>query len=223
MAISKVSASGIFGAPLNPTSIFNLNHNHFFQSLTPSTSNDSLSKVDIDNLTLKLNTPCTPKEMKQRREMLKKVLNDPKILVKFRSVYEIGDLLGDGAFGFVFSVLRKEDSKEFAAKFIMSNKLPSESWVNHNGENVPAEVFALSALNHPNIIKYENHYVDQEFVILITELHGCSWNPTNPKLDFVKNPGLKFKYRPKQATARSGQSLGYRTSSDLFECIDARI
>ena len=175
-------------------------------------------------MSLNLNTPCTPEEHKARKELLRRLLNEThKLSDRFNKNYKFGDLMGDGAFGFVFSIIRLTDNVELAAKFIVRNKLPKESWVLlDNKELVPVEVHVLKQLNHPNVIKYVEHIMERDFVVLITELHGCSWHTSNPKLDFVKNPGLKFKYRPKKTLECNGRQIGHRTSSDLFECIDAR-
>ena len=76
-------------------------------------------------------------------------------------------------------------------------------------------------LDHPNIIQFIEYVIEDKFVLLITELHGTSWDASNLLLDPTSNPGLKFKYREKTIKAED-QTIPNRTSCDLFECIDAR-
>lgn len=90
-----------------------------------------------------------------------------------------------------------------------------------DGELIPVEVKMLKGLSHPNIITYVEHIIENDFVLLVTELHGTAWDASNLNLDPFKNPGLKFKYREKVFSAK-GKTGVSRTSCDLFECIDAR-
>ena len=133
----------------------------------------------------------------------------------------MGDLLGNGAFGFVITATRISDNLEVAVKFIVKSKLSADMWeVDDFGESLPKEVALLSTLSHRNIIKYIEHIVDKDYILLVTELHGCCWNISNPELNPTKNMGLKTStniYPP------SPQDVRKRTSCDLFECIDARI
>jgi hypothetical protein len=168
-----------------------------------------------------LNTPTTDAaEEELRNRLLRDLIHGRTILSPlFTEHYVLGDLLGDGAFGFVFSAKRKQVDTEVAVKFIIRSKIPAYNWkVLENGDKVPQEIAVLSTLEHPNIVKYLGYVLEKDFVLLITELHGTSWDPSNPALDKHKNPGLKFQYKPvpQQPGIRS------RTSCDLFECIDAR-
>ncbi|KAJ3000866.1 hypothetical protein HDV02_002329 [Globomyces sp. JEL0801] len=133
----------------------------------------------------------------------------------FASKYDVGDLLGDGAFGFVFTATKKEDQVEVAVKFIERAKI--SNWVTYEktGEHMPSEIHTLLTLNHPNIIKYIEHINESDYILLVTELHGTPWDASNLQLDPKNNPGLKFKFRPKVPKGKR------RTSCDLFECIDA--
>jgi hypothetical protein len=137
---------------------------------------------------------------------------------QFTSRYELGDLLGDGAFGFVFTAKRLADGVEVAVKFIIKSKIAKDSWLIVGDEKLPNEVATLQRLSHPNVIQYIEHIIEADYILLITELHGTSWDASNLELDPLNNPGLKFKFREK-----TGKVFRSRTSCDLFECIDARM
>ncbi|KAI9140390.1 kinase-like domain-containing protein [Paraphysoderma sedebokerense] len=95
------------------------------------------------------------------------------------------------------------------------------------------EIYLLKSLNHPNIIKFLDCFEDDNYIIMVTELHGTSWDSTNPVLDPNTHPGLKSEPRRMRvgsegkgdahtlASLSSSQKemLRQRTSCDLFECI----
>ena len=81
---------------------------------------------------------------------------------------------------------------------------------------LPNEIVILKNLSHPNIIQYLDHMIETNFIVLITELHGTSWDVTNPKLSPKKNHGLKDK-TDLNTEPQKGKSC------DLFDCIDARM
>ena len=174
---------------------------------------EPVPKISVD---LKPDTPET------RQKSLASLMNgSAKLSPHFTTRYILGDMLGDGAFGFVFTAKRISDSVEVAVKFIIRTKLTKDHWVDHGLGKVPCEVDTLQKLHHPNIIKYIEHIVEDEYVLLITELFGTSWDASNHELDPVNNPGLKFRYH--KILGDSGKAaIKSRTSCDLFECIDAR-
>ncbi|KAJ3358010.1 hypothetical protein HDU83_000067 [Entophlyctis luteolus] len=103
----------------------------------------------------------------------------------FAKNYNLGGLLGDGAFGFVMTATRLSDGKEVAVKFISREKIPYDLWVADpsaaHGEKVPIEVATLQKINHPNIIRYIDHMAEKfKYVLLITELHGSEWCAAKP-------------------------------------------
>ena len=62
--------------------------------------------------------------------------------------------IGKGAFGFVKLGRRRLDGKEVVVKFIRRAKVLRESWVKDTKLGViPMEVFLLSRLQHPNVVK----------------------------------------------------------------------
>lgn len=125
--------------------------------------------------------------------------------------------------------------RKVAVKFIIKDKVPKELWDKES--NLPVEIHMLSILRHPNIIRYLGHYDVDEYVILVSELHGTQWDVNNPELNAAKNPGLRESPRVKtpvnpdaklecsplfRLTPEQEKAIKRRTSCDLFECIDAR-
>ncbi|KAL2911446.1 hypothetical protein HK105_209097 [Polyrhizophydium stewartii] len=180
-------------------------------------------------------------KLKRQQDLSKLMQGDTSLCPTFCCRYRIGEMLGDGAFGFVVTARRIEDNKEVAVKFIVRNKISMELWVE---KDLPNEVYMLRTLQHPNIIQYIEHIIERDYVLLITELHGTSWDASNPKI--LGHKGIKFRPRVKSAGAASGPGAGSslasddvkeiphavssvpgapfvrkRTSCDLFECIDA--
>ncbi|KAH9274363.1 hypothetical protein BASA83_003361 [Batrachochytrium salamandrivorans] len=171
-----------------------------------------------------------------------------KLSDAFHSKYVLGDMLGDGAFGFVATAIRKSDNLEVAVKFIAKAKISRDLWVafdRKHKELVPLEVALLYRMKHPNIIQYIDHMNEADYVLLITELHGTSWSAAPLQADQhkgdmnlsqpvrVKSVGLTNKYdvngkspmKPAAPTTTisfgKAGSIKKRTSFDLFECIDA--
>ena len=107
-------------------------------------------------------------------------------------------------------------------------------WVRFSDEDdeiVPLEVSLLNKFRHPNIIRYIEHINASDYILLVTELHGTSWNLNNPEINPKRNQGLKSLERTKSvdgtnpngtALVTIDQGVRKRTSCDLFECIDAR-
>ena len=65
-------------------------------------------------------------------------------------------------------------------------------------------------------------YINEEdYILLITELHGTEWDASNPLLNPIKNPGLRLAKQQKPDELKTGQErvIRKRTSCDLFECI----
>lgn len=158
-----------------------------------------------------------------------------KLPFAFTSRYKLGEVLGDGAFGFVMTAKSLETGKEVAIKFIIKAKIPKDNWDRESG--LPVEVLMLSRLKHPNIIKFVEYFTLEDYILLITELHGCEWNVSNPILSPEKNQGLRDCPRAKTPSSMEAQmecsplfrlteeqekEIKRRTSCDLFECIDAR-
>ncbi|KAI9032293.1 kinase-like domain-containing protein [Hyaloraphidium curvatum] len=156
---------------------------------------------------------------------------------EFVSQYRIGELLGDGAFGFVMTATCLKTGKEVAVKFILREKIASELWtVDPRFGRLPMEVHVLSSLDHPNIVKYLGHFSDADRFIMVTELHGTQWHADNHELNSNRNPGL-LKETPTsphlegsaaaecsplhRLTPEQERKIKRRVPCDLFQCIDA--
>jgi hypothetical protein len=111
------------------------------------------------------------------------------------------------------------------------------------GIDIPVEIDMLRSLSNPFIIGYIDHWMGQKYIILVIELHGVEWDPSNPLLSAAKNPGLKTvsitpddcdmapscQYNDDiecsplyKMTMEQKKELKKKTACDLFECIDAR-
>ncbi|KAJ3057416.1 hypothetical protein HK097_007595 [Rhizophlyctis rosea] len=179
---------------------------------------------------------------KRHQEVVDLLSGKKKLSAKFSRRYKIGDLIGDGAFGFVLTATRLSDGVEVAVKFVIKDRITQNAWINTGTfQQIPFEIHLLSQLQHPNIIRYIEHIDEGDYVLLISELHGTQWETSNPALDPINNPGLKVQ-RPGQMvplveqksqglecsplfrlTPEQEKSIRRRTSCDLFECIDAHV
>ena len=70
--------------------------------------------------------------------------------------FEIGKILGKGAFATVAIVTRKEDRKTYAMKRINISKLDAKE-----KESALNEIRILASLTHPNIIGYKEAFFDE--------------------------------------------------------------
>jgi serine/threonine protein kinase len=96
--------------------------------------------------------------------------------VEFARCYTIGDLLGDGTFGFVTLAQEKKlGGGEVAVKFISKSSLPAQCIIGETG--LPKEIWLLRKCNHPGILRFISHFEDENYHYLVTEVHGTEWNP----------------------------------------------
>ncbi|KAJ3313116.1 Kinesin-like protein kif22 [Boothiomyces sp. JEL0838] len=149
--------------------------------------------------------PAESDEEKRKRYKGKLMNGTAKITLEFTDKYILGDMLGDGAFGFVFTAITKETGVEVAVKFIMRSKIYGEGWVKEGDVILPAEVATLKKLRHPNIIRYIEHITDEHYILLVTELHGTPWDASNLELTPARNPGIKFKFKPYATKYRNNE------------------
>ena len=82
--------------------------------------------------------------------------------------YKIINKLGKGSFGSVFKVKHKITGEIRAMKIIKNNP-------NNDGSQIVSEKFlkeiqVLKELEHPNIIKIFEYYIDDKYHYIITEL-----------------------------------------------------
>ncbi|KAK9322822.1 kinase-like domain-containing protein [Lipomyces orientalis] len=142
-------------------------------------------------------------------------LNGYRLHPEFEMRYLLGDELGSGGFGFVMSATRYADSQEVAVKFIYRKKIPRHSWVQDAVHGpVPTELYILLRTMqspHPNIIRLIDYFADNEFFILVTELHGTPWS-RNPRPQQQKRQPLAN--LPVSQVQNVGMAFAQTTSSD---------
>ncbi|KAI3644480.1 hypothetical protein MP228_010644 [Amoeboaphelidium protococcarum] len=168
--------------------------------------------------------------------MAEKILSQYKFLKSFTNRYTVGDILGEGGFGFVVSALpnlqcvpeeMQSSVKEVAVKFIIKDKIPIRSYVYDPllQTSVPFELFVLRRIDHPNIIKLVDWFEDAAFYYLVTEMHGSEW-VAGRKVTKANSKSYIKKYKEKQHSgymsddSSASRKSERRASMDLFECID---
>ncbi|KAJ3406104.1 hypothetical protein HDV05_006176 [Chytridiales sp. JEL 0842] len=128
--------------------------------------------------------------------MLDVVYKRKAITKRFLERFELGDVLGSGAFGVIMMAIQRSNGQEVAVKFIEKDKMPEDFWVpdvaNPDGPKVPKEVAILRELRHPGIIGYICHFDEEHHIVLVTERHGTEWYSENPELSLEKNPDRRL-------------------------------
>lgn len=82
----------------------------------------------------------------------------------FRSKYRRIKSIGRGSFGEAVLVRSKADGKRYVAKAIDSTSMTSKE-----KRDVQNEIRILSAVDHPNIIRYHEHFEDGTLIFIIME------------------------------------------------------
>ncbi|PKI82383.1 Kin3p, partial [Malassezia vespertilionis] len=82
--------------------------------------------------------------------------------------YESLDVIGSGTFGLIRKVRRKSDGMLFARK-----ELNFERMNERDRKHIVSEVNILRTLQHPNVVRYEERYVDTETGILYIVMELC--------------------------------------------------
>lgn len=80
--------------------------------------------------------------------------------------YEALDVIGSGTFGLIRKVKRKSDGVLFARK-----ELNFERMNERDRKHIVSEVNILRTLQHENVVRYEERYVDTEngYVLVLTQ------------------------------------------------------
>ena len=91
---------------------------------------------------------------------------DNKLISKnkrdFLEIYEPKGPLGEGGYGQVYLVLHRKMKSLRALK-----KIPIDP--NHSGEKIDEEIELLKQLDHPNIVKLFEYFIDNDKYLLVTE------------------------------------------------------
>jgi calcium-dependent protein kinase len=84
---------------------------------------------------------------------------------RFKENYQIGAILGQGAFGEVRKCINKKTKVVRAVKLIRKDSMTPEE-----EKNFQDEIQILSKLDHPNILKLYEVYSDEKRYYIVTEL-----------------------------------------------------
>ncbi|CDW72462.1 UNKNOWN [Stylonychia lemnae] len=82
----------------------------------------------------------------------------------FFQYYEVGDTLGSGKYGVVRKAYHKKQPKQVAVKFIKKKDLTLKDL-----ELMKREIEVLKVCQHPNIIKLEDVFENQDFLFIVME------------------------------------------------------
>uniref|UniRef100_A0A8C0IUW6 PAS domain-containing serine/threonine-protein kinase n=1 Tax=Chelonoidis abingdonii TaxID=106734 RepID=A0A8C0IUW6_CHEAB len=92
---------------------------------------------------------------------------------EYAKKYDTVNLIGKGAFGFVWTARCKKDNKEVVVKFIWKEKVLEDCWVEDPElGKVTQEIAILLKLQHPSIIKVLDIFENGRFFQLVMEKHG---------------------------------------------------
>ena len=110
---------------------------------------------------------------------------------KVYDVYEKLQFLGEGSFGSVYKVKRKNSAREIirALKEISKEKMCLNE---ESSEEIRNEISVLKSLDHPNIMKIYEFYEDKENMYLITEF--CGGDAANIQDKYGVLPEFLVKY-----------------------------
>ncbi len=107
------------------------------------------------------------KFQEQRRKYLdeqKRLFGNRIMQEPVQNVYKIGLKLGKGAFGIVHIANRKcYKGKKFAIKFIQRDRLRRDY------DLLEKELQVLMSLDHPNIIEFDEMYMDNDNFAFVTQ------------------------------------------------------
>ena len=132
---------------------------------------DTISKNPENNNSLKSQKRSTLKEILKLAEQSKDmIIKNVSTLInsKPEENYVVISKLGNGAFGSVYKVKHKRTGKIRAMKIINKNKIIDEDQLIN--QKFLKEIEVLKELEHPNIIKIIEYYVDKKHHYIITEL-----------------------------------------------------
>ena len=101
--------------------------------------------------------------------------------------FQLGEKLGSGAFGSVYKVKRKEDSKIYAMKIVKISLLGTKE-----RENALNEIRILYSLTHPNIIGYKEAFYDENSKTLNIVMEYADDGDLESKINYNKMNKLFF-------------------------------
>ena len=86
-------------------------------------------------------------------------------VVKFESIYKLGEQIGGGAFSSVYKCKRFLDNKMFAVKIIGKTNMKDDDKI-----NIRDEISILKLVSHPNIIHMDGFFETQSNIYFVIEL-----------------------------------------------------
>ncbi|AAZ10353.1 serine/threonine-protein kinase, putative [Trypanosoma brucei brucei TREU927] len=110
----------------------------------------------------------------------------------FLSKYRIMKGIGKGSFGEAVLVRSKEDGKRYVAKAIESAAMSAKE-----KRDVQNEIRILAAANHPNIIRYHEHFEDGTLIFIVMEY--ADGGDLNTRIKDAKKNDPVVPFEPKLA------------------------
>ena len=111
-------------------------------------------------------------------------------LYEFDDSYRILSKLGEGGFGSVYKVQHRHTGLLYAAKVL--DTVSRFEYCSRTRQNLPAEIVYHMRLEHPNLIRYIDHFCTDQGAILIleynsdyTDLHNYLWR-RRKKMDEIR-------------------------------------
>jgi 5'-AMP-activated protein kinase catalytic alpha subunit len=87
-------------------------------------------------------------------------------MIKRVGVYELGEVLGEGAYGIVRIAKHTESGKMFAIKILDKRKIKQDNLI----ENLRSEIRIMKSINHPNIVRLYEVLQSNSKIYLVIEL-----------------------------------------------------
>ena len=87
----------------------------------------------------------------------------------FSSRYSVMKKLGEGGYGTVWLVREISDGTLHVAKIVPDEKCRRKTWCEARQFWIPDEIIILEILDHPNIVKLEDIYIEEDHWVLIME------------------------------------------------------
>ena len=111
---------------------------------------------------------------------------------KVYDVYEKLQFLGEGSFGSVYKVKRKNSGQREIIRALKEISKEKMCLNEENSEEIRNEISVLKSLDHPNIMKIYEFYEDKENMYLITEF--CGGDAANIQDKYGLLPEFLVKY-----------------------------
>jgi len=122
---------------------------------------------------------------------------------RLKDVYDIGETIGTGGFAVVKMGRHKKTGKQVAIKIMTLPDAGTEDADYHRNQ-IFLEIDILSKLEHPNVLKMYEYFLEGKKVCMVTELlHG------GEMLDAVLNRGMYSEADAKQVFRQLLESLKY--------------